>query len=107
MLTMKTSYDAVSGSNWSRKDTFSPEFTRARVPQSFRFHCHFLLHFVIQQDVPPTEMQIEPGNRLYDWIEKLGNILGGSKTLFLIDDIIADETLDKRRQPLLDLALSG
>ena len=25
----------------------------------------------------------------------------------MIDDIIADETLDKRRQPLLDLAISG
>ena len=28
-------------------------------------------------------------------------------TLFLIDDIIADEALDKRRQPLLKLAISG
>ena len=50
---------------------------------------------------------MEPSNRLYDWIEKIGNVLAGSKTLFLIDDIIADETLDKRRQPLLDLAISG
>ena len=25
----------------------------------------------------------------------------------MIDDIIADETLDKRRQPLLELAISG
>ena len=33
--------------------------------------------------------------------------LAGSKILFLIDDIIADETLDKRRQPLLELAISG
>ena len=30
-----------------------------------------------------------------------------NKTLFLIDDIIANETLDKRRQPLLELAISG
>ena len=30
-----------------------------------------------------------------------------SKTLFLINDIIADETLDKQRQPLLGLAISG
>ena len=29
------------------------------------------------------------------------------KTLFLIEDIIADETLDKRRQTLLGLAISG
>ena len=40
-------------------------------------------------------------------IEKISNLLAGSKTLFLIDDIIADEALDKRRQPLLGLAISG
>ena len=49
---------------------------------------------------------IGPGN-LYDWIEKKGNLLAGSKTLFLIGDIIANETLDKRRHPLLDLVISG
>ena len=40
-------------------------------------------------------------------IEKISNLLVGDKTLFLIDDIIAGETLDKRRQPLLELAISG
>ena len=40
-------------------------------------------------------------------IEKISYQLAGDKTLFLIDDIIADETLDKRRQPLLELAISG
>ena len=55
----------------------------------------------------PEVILINPGNRLYDWVEKIGNLLAGSKTLFLINDIIADETLDKRRQPLLDLATSG
>ena len=44
---------------------------------------------------------------LYYLIEKINNLLAGSTTLFLIDDIIADETLDKRRQPLLELAISG
>ena len=34
-------------------------------------------------------------------------MLAGSVTLFLIDDIIAYEALDKRRQPLLELAISG
>ena len=34
-------------------------------------------------------------------------MLAGSKTLFLIDDIIANEALDKRRQPLLELVISG
>ena len=55
----------------------------------------------------PEIILIEPGNNLYYWIEKVGNLLAGSKTLFLIDDIIADETLNKRKQPLLDLAISG
>ena len=40
-------------------------------------------------------------------IEKISNLLTGDKTLFLIDDIIADETLDKCHQPLLELAISG
>ena len=54
-------------------------------------------------DVIPTE----PGNQLYYLIEKISNLLAGDKTLFLIDDIIADETLDKRHQLLLELAISG
>ena len=40
-------------------------------------------------------------------IEKISNLLAGSKTLFLINDIIANEALDKRRQLLLELAISG
>ena len=40
-------------------------------------------------------------------IEKISILLAGHKTLFLIDDIIADETLNKRHQPLLELAISG
>ena len=50
---------------------------------------------------------IEPGNQLYYLIEKISNLLSGDKTLFLIDEIIASENLDKRRQPLLELAISG
>ena len=55
----------------------------------------------------PDVIQIEPGNQLYYLIEKISNLLTGDKTLFLIDDIIADETLDKCQQPLLELAISG
>ena len=40
-------------------------------------------------------------------IEKISNLLTGSTNLFFIDDIIADETLDKRCQPLLELAIFG
>ena len=55
----------------------------------------------------PDVIPIEPGNRLYCLIEKISNLLAGSATLFLIDDIIANETLDKHCQPLLELAISG
>ena len=55
----------------------------------------------------PDVIPIEPGNKLYYLIEKISNLLTGEKTLFLIDDIIADETLDKCCQPLLELAISG
>ena len=50
---------------------------------------------------------IEPGNQLYYWIENISKLFAGDETLFLIDDIIANETLDKCRQPLLELAISG
>ena len=55
----------------------------------------------------PDVIPIEPGNQLYYLIEKISKLLAGDKTLFLIDDIIADETLDKRHQPLLELVISG
>ena len=50
---------------------------------------------------------IEPKDRLYRWIEKFSELLSRLETLFIIDDIIADESLDKRRQSLLELAISG
>ena len=37
----------------------------------------------------------EPGNQLYYLIKRYSNLLAGSKTLFLINDIIADEGLDR------------
>ena len=55
----------------------------------------------------PDVIPIEPGNQLYYLIEKISNLLTGSKTLFLIDDIIANESLDKCHQPLLELAILG
>ena len=50
---------------------------------------------------------IEPKKHLYEWIKKMDNFCVGCKTLFLNDDIIADNTLDEKRQPLLELAISG
>ena len=54
----------------------------------------------------PDIIPIEPGNTLYYLIEKISDLLAGDKTLFLIDDSIVDETLDKHHQPLLELAIS-
>ena len=50
---------------------------------------------------------VEPKDKLYDYIEKLSNLEAGNAVLFIVDDIISDENLDKRRQPLLELAISG
>ena len=55
----------------------------------------------------PDVIPIEPGNQLYYWIENISKLFAEDKTLFLINDIIADEALDKRCQPLLELAISG
>ena len=55
----------------------------------------------------PDVILIELGNNLYYLIEKISKLLTGSKTLFLINDIIANEAFDKCRQPLLGLAISG
>ena len=55
----------------------------------------------------PDVIPLEQINNLYYLIEKISNLLAGSATLFLIDDIIASEALNERRQPLLELAISG
>ena len=55
----------------------------------------------------PDVIPIEPGNQLYYLIEKISDLLAESATLFFIDDIIANEALDKCCQPLLELAILG
>ena len=50
---------------------------------------------------------VEPKDKLYDYIEKLSNLEAGNAVLFIVDDIIADKNLDKRRQSLFDLSMSG
>ena len=42
----------------------------------------------------PDVIPIDPENRLHYLIEKISNLLPGSATIFLIDDIITDEALD-------------
>ena len=50
---------------------------------------------------------IEPKDNLYQCIGKMSHLLESFETLFIIDDIIANKDLDKRRQPLLELSISG
>ena len=54
-----------------------------------------------------NKIVLEKVNGLYYWTENLSQLLARSETLFIIDEIIASEGLDKRRQPLLELAISG
>ena len=50
---------------------------------------------------------IEPKDNLYQWIQKLSEFLRFLDVLFIVDDIIANKDLGKRRQPLLELSISG
>ena len=50
---------------------------------------------------------IEPKDNLYQWIQKLSKLLRFLEVLFIIDGVIANKDLDKRRQPLLELSISG
>ena len=50
---------------------------------------------------------VDPKDNLYQWIKKLSELLRFLEVLFIIDDLIANESLDKRRQPLLELSISG
>ena len=49
----------------------------------------------------------DPREKLYQWIKKLSKLLRFLEVIFAIDDIIANESLDKSRQPLLELCISG
>ena len=37
----------------------------------------------------------------------MSTLLSGENTLFIVDDMISDETLDKKQNSLLELAISG
>ena len=50
---------------------------------------------------------VDPKDNIYQWIKKLSEMLRFLEVLFIIDDITANESLDKRRQPLLELSISG
>ena len=43
---------------------------------------------------------VDPKGNLYQWIKNLSELLRFLEVLFIIDDIIANEGLDKRQPPL-------
>ena len=45
---------------------------------------------------------VDPKDNLYQWIKTFSELLQFFEVLFTIDDIIANESRDKRRQPLLE-----
>ena len=50
---------------------------------------------------------VDPRDNLYQWIQTLSKLLRFLEVLFIIDNIIANKDLDKTRQPLLELSISG
>ena len=50
---------------------------------------------------------VDPKDNLYQWIKNLPELLLFFEVLFIIDDVIANKDLDKRRKPLLELSISG
>ena len=49
---------------------------------------------------------VQPKGNLYQWIKNLSELLPFLEVLFINGDIIANENLDKKRQPLLQLSIS-
>ena len=75
------------------------------ISPTLRWNKTYLLKRWIKDD--DQVWLIEPKDKLYQWTEKLSQLLASSETLFIIDDIVADDCHDKRRQSLLELAISG
>ena len=55
----------------------------------------------------PRVKFIEPKNQLVEWIDLLSTVYSGREVLFIIDDVIDDESLDKSRGPLTSLTIKG
>ena len=71
------------------------------------YNKHFDYIIIICSTLRDKIWLVEPKDNLYQWIKKLSEMLQFFEVLFIIDDIIANESLDKRRQPLLELSISG
>ena len=71
------------------------------------YNKHFDYIIIICSTLRDKIWLVESKDNLYQWIKKLSEMLQFLEVLFIIDDIIANESLDKRRQPLLELSISG
>ena len=49
----------------------------------------------------------ESEEKVFQWLEKCSLLVARSETSFIIDNIIADKSLDKRKQSLLELSFLG
>jgi hypothetical protein len=72
---------------------------------TLRWNAPYLERSWVWKD--PYVFLIEPEDKLIWWIEKLGDLLAGEETLFIIDDCIAHKDLNKTRSALLNLAVLG
>ena len=72
---------------------------------TLRYNKTYLARCWIKED--DRLFLVEPGDKLLEWIKLFSAFFSGKNTLFIVDDMIADETLDKTRGALLDIAISG
>ena len=62
-------------------------------------HFDGIRHIILRIKNDDKVWLIDPKGKLYQWIEKLSQLLAHSDTLFIIDDIIADEEFGKKGCP--------
>ena len=72
---------------------------------TLRYNKNYLAKCWIKED--DCGFFIKPGDKLLEWIKQLSAFFSSKNTLFIVDNMIADETLDKTRGALLVIAISG
>ena len=72
---------------------------------TLRYNKTYLARCWIKED--DRVFLFKPGGKLLECIKLLSAFFSGKNMLFIVDDMIADETLDKTRGALLDIVISG
>ena len=60
---------------------------------TLRYNKTYLARSWIKEDY--RIFLVKPGSKLLEWLKLLSALFSGNNTLFIVDDMIADETLDK------------